>query len=95
MFRLLHLNLFLQLLLVMLQHQSLLVVNLALHVTLQIQAVAQLVVLLDLALAEGLRLLRLEPFHLRLLLAEDLLEGLAGINSYFHSTIIAANIVVA
>ena len=68
-------------------------VNLALQVTLQIQTVAQSVVFLYLALAERLRLLRLESFRLGLLLAEDLIKGLARIDSYFHSSTIAAYIV--
>ena len=74
----------------MFQHQSLLMVYLALHVTLQIQAVAQLVVLLYLTLTEGHCLLRLESLRLGLLLTEDLMEGLARIDIYFHSSTIAA-----
>lgn len=65
-------------------------VNLALHVTLQIQTVAQLVVFFYLALTKRLRLLRLESFRLSLLLTEDLMKGLARIDSYFHSSTIAA-----
>ena len=60
----------LDLLLVMLEDESLLVVNFALHVALHLQALPELVVLLDLFLSVRLRLLRLEPASRSLLLLE-------------------------